>query len=569
MILRRKSKRGRSRQPQRSRGQNVLLKARAQELLNALAEGAIWPAFQPLVDIHTGAILGFEVLARWTDPNGLQIPPSEFIPVAEEAGLIQTLTEKIVFEACRRAVNWPGPFVLAFNISPTQFRDPDLFRSLTATVGSTGFPLNRIHVEITETALLQNDEASTSTIHSFKSVGISLALDDFGTGFASLTSLHGFPFDKIKIDMSFVRSMQQDSDSRKIVASVIGLGQSLGMTVVAEGVETEEQASILRRLGCDVGQGYLYGRPTNHEQTARLIGRTKQQGMPTRAVNETLFQRLHHLDALYKAAPIGLCFLDVDMSHVSVNDRFAEMLGHTPHEMVGRTVHDFMPPQEARDVAKVLKRVLAGETVIVEDFQPGDGDKSFLVINQRVDDDAGEPIGISVTAIDVTEKKTVEAVLRDTEDHARWSIGLIPNIPWSADANGVVNFMGPTPDSKKRTTADRIADWHARMHPDDRDRVRQQWLEWLPCQKPFETMFRLRLQDNTWRWMLSRAMPHHDLCGDIHKWFGVISEIPASYGVNSAVAHGQPVRGRSEQRSTMVEFETHSASVSMDDHPMS
>ncbi|WP_162241355.1 EAL domain-containing protein [Rhizobium sp. Leaf341] len=501
--------------------------ATAESLRKAISSNEIWPAFQPLVDIHSGAIFGFEVLARWSTEDGKAIAPCAFIPIAERSDLINALTSKIVTDACRQAVTWPGSFVLAINISPTQFRDPNLFQFLTTTISATGFPLSRIHVEITESALLEDDETVKSTIQSFKSVGMGLALDDFGTGFASLTCLHGFPFDKLKIDMSFVRSMQHDSGSRKIVASVIGLGQSLGMTVVAEGVETDEQAALLRRFGCDVGQGWLFGRPADGQQTLRLLNSREQQAMPTRAANASLFHRVHQLDVLYSTAPIGFAFLDLDLRHISVNTRFAQMLGLTPDQMVNRTVHDFMPGREARHVTRDLQRVLNGETVTVEDYQPIGHEKEFFVINQRVDDDAGEPIGISVTAIDMTERRRIEAALMETEDHARWSIGLSPNIPWSSDASGVVNFMGPTPDTSKLTTADRIVDWYDRMHPDDRLRVRQEWLEWLPTGNTFETMFRMRLQDETWQWMLSRAKPHVDTGGKILKWFGVITEISA------------------------------------------
>jgi diguanylate cyclase (GGDEF)-like protein/PAS domain S-box-containing protein len=508
-------------------------------LKQAIATPSVWPAFQPLVDLQGGALIGFEVLARWTDPVAGVIPPSDFVPYAEANGLIDALTAKIMREACDQAVSWPGDFVLAFNLSPTQFRNPDLSDLVIRTVTSTGFPLSRIHIEITESALLEDDETVRQTIARLKAAGFGLALDDFGTGFASLTQLHAFPFDRLKIDMSFVRRMEEDSGSRKIIASVIGLGQSLGMTVVAEGVETEEQAAILRKLGCDVGQGWLFGKPLRAAETAKYLA-TQTQKAPSPRANGSLFQRVHQLDALYKAAPIGLCFLDTDLRFISVNQRYAEMLGSSPADMVGLPVHDVMPDRDARHLTRDFRRILAGETVVVDEFKTASAASAFLIINQRVDDDAGNPIGISVTAIDITDRKLIEGALQETEDHARWSIELSPNIPWSSDPDGTVNFMGPTPDGAIVSVADRITDWQMRMHPDDRPRVRQEWLTWIPSGKPFETTFRMRLNDETWRWMLSRARPHHDAKGEILRWYGLISEMAVQDQVEGRAAwvHG-------------------------------
>ncbi|NEI05349.1 EAL domain-containing protein [Rhizobium leguminosarum] len=499
-------------------------------LREALKNNEVWPAFQPLVDMHNGAIVGFEVLARWTDPELGIIGPNEFIPLAEATGLIGLLTREVISQACSAAESWPGVFMLSINISPIEFRDPGLLEDIRDTIHSTGFPISRVQIEITEGALLEDVEMVRATIQSFKALGMGLALDDFGTGFASLTQLHAFPFDKLKIDMSFVRTMEGDSCSRKIVTSVIGLGQSLGMAVVAEGVETEQQATMLRRLGCDVGQGWLFGKPLKAADTQRLLSVREHRPLVLRSRNTSPFQRLHQLDALYKAAPIGLCFLDNDLNHVSVNNRFAEMLGTSPCDMIGRSVRDFIPDNEARRVTEDLKRVLAGETVVVEEYQPVGGKGAFLVINQRVDDDAGDPIGISVTAIDVSERRSIEVALRESEDHARWSIELSPNIVWSTDAEGTVNYMGPTLDGTLKGTAERIADWYDRMHPDDRPRVRKQWLAWLPSGEPFETTFRMRFQDSSWRWMISRAKPHRNPQGEIIKWYGVITEIITGKG---------------------------------------
>ena len=175
------------------------------------------------------------------------------------------------------------------------------------------------------------------------------------------------------------------------------------------------------------------------------------------------------------------------------------------------------PESDTGPVISNLRDVLSGETTVVHEYQP-------------VEDAGGEQIGISVTVIDVTEHRATEAVLSETEEHARRSIELSANILWSSDAKGVVNFVGPTIDGAAETTVDRIANWYRRMHPDDRLRVRQEWLAWLPSGRPFHTMFRMRLQDDNWSWMQSRAKPHRDVNGDIIKWYGVIVALDAWQG---------------------------------------
>ena len=496
----------------------------ALKLDEAIRCGYIWPSFQPIVELGTEAIVGFEVLARWKDTTHGAFSPTEFIPLAEKSGLIDSLTDNLVRRACSEASRWQGEFILAFNLSPGQFRDSDLFQTIRMIVNSTSFPPTRIHIEITEGLLLENNETVQSNISAFKAAGMGVALDDFGTGFASLTQLHAFPFDKLKIDKSFVTNIVTDSGSRKIVESVIGLGQSLGMAVVAEGVETRQQADMLRLLGCDLGQGWLFGKPLNAAQTASLLDHHLQKPLTGHKTTAPSFQRVHQLEALYHAAPIGLCFLDTTFVHTSVNMRFAKMFALSPEEMIGRTVHSFMPATDAESVTQDLRRVLTGETIIREAYKPPRSDQSFLVVNQRVIDGDGKPIGVSVTSIDVTAHLRVEDVLTQTEDHARWTIDSSPNIPWASDPQGNVYFMGPTPDVTKISVTDRISDWMSRMHPDDHVRVRQEWLDWLPSQMPFETQFRLRLRRDEFQWMVSRAKPHFDSHGCVDKWYGVITE---------------------------------------------
>ncbi len=241
------------------------------ELRQAIAYDALRPHFQPLVDMATGRLIGFEMLARWPHPTRGTIPPGEFIPIAEDAGLIGPMTEGLLRRACRAAAAWPSDIVVACNLSPLQLRDRGLPATVQSILDETGLPAHRLELEITESALVGDIDLARDLLGKLKALGVRLALDDFGTGYSSLRHLQLLPIDKLKIDAGFVRAMGGDIESRKIVAAVIGLSHSLGLVTVAEGVEDEATAALLRDLGCDIGQGWLYGRPASEEAVGTLL----------------------------------------------------------------------------------------------------------------------------------------------------------------------------------------------------------------------------------------------------------------------------------------------------------
>ena len=231
------------------------------EVREAVMGGAMVPHFQPLVQLASGRLAGFEMLARWPDAAGGMVSPAEFIPIVEELGLIGMMTNSLLTRACRVATSWPADTVLACNVSPLQLRDHSLPAMIRAALEATGLAPHRLELEITESAVVHDLELAGDLLRELKALGVQLALDDFGTGYSSLRHLQALPFDKIKIDASFVGSMLGDPGSRKIVAAVIGLGHSLGLTTVAEGVEEQDTLTLLDELGCDLGQGWLFGRP--------------------------------------------------------------------------------------------------------------------------------------------------------------------------------------------------------------------------------------------------------------------------------------------------------------------
>jgi diguanylate cyclase (GGDEF)-like protein len=231
------------------------------DLRAAVARGEFELHYQTIVAFATRRVCGAEALVRWRHPELGIIPPDRFIPIAEETGLIVQLGEWIIRRACAEAAHWPAHIKLAINLSPLQFGKSDLAGIVSGALVDSGLAPQRLELEITESVLLQHNEDNLATLHRLKQLGASIVLDDFGTGYSSLTYLHMFPFDKIKIDRSFVHKLSTSAECAAIVCAVIGLGGSLGIETVAEGVETAEQFALLRVAGCSQAQGYLFSRP--------------------------------------------------------------------------------------------------------------------------------------------------------------------------------------------------------------------------------------------------------------------------------------------------------------------
>ncbi|NIX75665.1 putative bifunctional diguanylate cyclase/phosphodiesterase [Microvirga terricola] len=231
------------------------------DLRKALANGEFEPFYQPQVNIASSEISGFEALLRWRHPERGLIPPGEFIPIAEDTGLIAPLGEWVLAKACKDAMTWPGNLKVAVNLSPVQFRNKGLVTSVVNALSASGLAPDRRELEITESVLLQDNDATLTILHELRGLGVRIALDDFGTGYSSLSYLRSFPFDKIKIDQSFVRELSTRADCLAIVQSITRLGESLGMSTTAEGVETEDQFVQLRAAGCTEVQGYYFGFP--------------------------------------------------------------------------------------------------------------------------------------------------------------------------------------------------------------------------------------------------------------------------------------------------------------------
>jgi diguanylate cyclase (GGDEF)-like protein len=231
------------------------------DLRQALRKNELSIDYQPQFDLETGRLSGYEALVRWWHPTEGDIPPTTFVPIAEETGLIAPLGEWILHTSCAYATTWPADTTLAVNLSPAQFKTQDVVALVSRVLAETGLEPHRLELEITEGILLQNTEIVLDALKRLDKLGVSIAMDDFGTGYSSLSYLTKFPVRKIKIDRSFIDTLGQSPQTSAIVSSIVGLGQSLKVTITAEGVETEDQAEILKQWGCDQVQGFFYGKP--------------------------------------------------------------------------------------------------------------------------------------------------------------------------------------------------------------------------------------------------------------------------------------------------------------------
>jgi diguanylate cyclase (GGDEF)-like protein len=231
------------------------------DLRQAIVDGGFEVYYQPCLDLQTNAITGCEALVRWRHPQRGMISPADFIPIAEETGLINQLGEWVLTTACREAATWPDDIRLAVNVSPVQFRSGTLALKVIAALGDSGLPASRLELEITEAVLIRDDETALAVLHQLRAIGVRIALDDFGTGYSSLSYLQRFPFDKIKIDRCFITDVAEPEGSSCIVQAVVNIAADRHMTTTAEGVETEQQRDLLRTLGCSEMQGYLFSPP--------------------------------------------------------------------------------------------------------------------------------------------------------------------------------------------------------------------------------------------------------------------------------------------------------------------
>lgn len=516
--------------------------AELHDVIVALKRDELIPFFQPVVELRTGKLKGFEVLARWHHPELGPILPINFISLVEENGLIEELTRQICRKAFSASHLLTDDLTLAINVSPIQMRDTSLPTQIEQIAAEAGFPLSRLVLEITESAMHDDLACAQKVAGDLKAMGCKLALDDFGTGYSSLRHLQSMFFDKIKIDLSFVRAMTTDRQSRKIVAAIIGLGQSLGLETISEGVETEEQADMLIWLGCDLAQGWRYGKPEAAEAIPQAIAAPPIAALPalttpgddwaTSSLEALPTLRLAQLQAIYDGAPVGLCFLDTSFRYVSLNRRLAEINGRTVKAHIGRSIPE-MYPEWFPIFEPYLLRALTGEAISGVEIhrpgsKPGDIDRELIASYQPAWDEADEVIGISVSLLDVTEHRRLDEAAPQVATSSQATPSEInPEVPWVMDGEGnnlqvSSRWVQVTPLGKDRT---RNLRWLEALHSDDLQRTIRTMKQALQTGTPIDIEYRVLGIDGSWRWMRSRGTARFAASGEITRWYGSVEDI--------------------------------------------
>ncbi|MBK5013290.1 MULTISPECIES: EAL domain-containing protein [Pantoea] len=365
--------------------------------------GEFHPFFQPIVSLEDLRVMGFEMLARHISPEGIVTPPADFIPAMERSGLLDELMLSLMAQGFKVAATWPEQQFLSMNVSPSQLDGRYLTEIIRNTAREFQFDLARLKIEITETALLNDINTARTEIEALSGMGCTIAMDDFGTGYSSLAWLIQLPVNTLKIDSSFIRSMLHKKDSRKIISSVAGLGRSLDMDVIAEGVETEEQAEMLRGIGCLYAQGYLFGKPVSGAESCRMLNAVPDKGSLRRVARLSLDQRAHQISSMYAIPGTSICFLNPELVIVDASDTFAERVGWAPQDLIHKYIYEVIPSQ-AEKLLWLQEFRLKGLPYPPYEVVLPDG-SSDLVMVTRVEDEAKDLLGFCVFGVKMSDRK--------------------------------------------------------------------------------------------------------------------------------------------------------------------
>ena len=440
----------------------------AARLAAAIGDGGIELHFQPIVDLPSCRIRGYEALCRWSDPTLGCVPPDEFVPVAERAGLIHALGHQVLREACRAAAGWPSVHglapTIAVNVSPVQLAEPDFVHQTAAALRDSGLAPARLYLEITESAAIEDFEVTAQRLAALRSLGVGVALDDFGVGHSPLSLLRWLPLDVLKIDRSFVAHVHERARDSVVTQLVVEAAHSLGLHVCAEGVENRDQAQQVLEMGCDYAQGFLFGRP-NPAQPG---------GGPPPALGTTLDP--------HEPAPVRIWGAVDEIVLITTPDRIITyaspatlpVLGYSPSQVIGTSVASYLHPDDADPFTALADpRWGSRPGAVVHRVRRRTGGYAWLrTRGQVVRDPDGQAREVVSMSRDVTREVEAERRLATTEARFRWAFDQAPVGMTLSGFDGVVHeanqamaqLLGTTPEE---LVGARIADI---THPEDRER---------------------------------------------------------------------------------------------------
>ena len=439
----------------------------------------------------------------------------------------------------------PENLFLTINVSPSELCAGNLAALISRTSDQLGFRPERLIVEVTEAGVIQDAKAALTAAAELREMGCRLALDDFGTGHSSLTYLQQLPFYCLKIDRSFVAPMVSQRQSRKIVASVIGLSINLAMRCVGEGVETAEQADLLLWLGCDLAQGWLYGRPESAEALPRLVSTEYSSArlMPELgddSLHALPTQRLAQLQAIYRGAPVGLGFLDMRQRYVSLNQKFAQVVGKPKESFAGKTVKE-MVPETYPVIAPLLARAYSGESVVNEEISLSGTDTrpigiTVLVSYEPVREEMGEVVGVSVAILDISGRLAPSDVPSSADAWDVVDATSDTEMPWARDEKGNLTQVSPkwiALTGMSREQSLNLGSLEA-IHPEDRPLALSALREAVQSRTPIDVTCRVRTKSGDYRWLRARGHPRYE-AGRFVGWYGGSEDLEEKTRLQSAL----------------------------------
>ncbi len=509
------------------------------ELHKAIQQNELFLQYQPKVNLKSGEIIGTEALIRWNHPEWGVVSPGEFIPIAEETGLIISIGEWALLTACEQNKKWHeqgfSNLVVSVNLSARQFSQKNLVRTVGNVLLQTGLNAKYLELEITE-SMTVDIERTISTLQDLKKLGVRISIDDFGTGFSSLNYLKRFPVDTLKIDQSFVRELRNDPNDETIVKTIISMAHNLNLNVVAEGIETGEQLVFLQQHLCDIGQGYFFSKPVfshelerdfvNIEQLVNSFGISQEQN--ERLWSEELIQNarreLQETVRLQQGMTLKFKKIDGRFIHTLCDGELVYRLGFTPNQVVGKELFDFLPEVMAKEKIKYYQRAWDGEeNVTYEAEYNGIYYLAALTPINR----GGEIVEVIGSCIDITQLKEAERELRKSQNMYRLVAENSHDLIAILDVNGNILYASPSHEIVLGFSPSYFEGRHPRnlYHADDLEDLSKNFAYLLESKKPFQTELRMAKRDGSWCLLESMLTPVLDENGTVKHIIAVARNI--------------------------------------------